>query len=220
MLSSPLDLNDPFEFLPNLTHVPHPRERDREAERLQRIAARNTFVASLTEKAHSPRLWSHYGEDHRGIMLTFDSGGLTKSLDAVPAWIRPVRYDLPHRIVVPPPDQKTPVSNSAPFTELLFTTKGQDWEPEAEWRIILPRTNCEPSAVGGIRRPRIQWINHREKAFLPFDAAAITQVTIGYRADPRLIGELANVRSETDACWEIARTQLSAAGFTFESEIT
>lgn len=76
IFSSPTDTNDPFEFLTSLKSLLPKNspsdQRTSEAERLQRLVAKNSFLLFLSEQALNPRMWTQYGGGHEGLVLELD----------------------------------------------------------------------------------------------------------------------------------------------------
>lgn len=124
-------------------------------------------ILSLSEDPISTTMWSHYGDDHKGICLGYDPTKLApKSPNGAMDWLRKVTYK----------NEKDIVRNAYllfamagmgnshySLMELLFTmlsTKSSDWGYEKEWRFLCPE-------IGG----RVYNLN----------IDAITSVTFGLR---------------------------------------
>lgn len=94
-------------------------------------------ILSLTENQNHLLMWSHYADFHRGMVLEFDSTNeffnRRRSINDEFYHLRQVVY-----------------SRRRPHVDLLrtdclelFLTKSQDWEYEAEWRMMLPIKDCQ-----------------------------------------------------------------------------
>jgi hypothetical protein len=117
-----------------------------------------------------------------------------------------------------PLDKSLPPKERAKRFEDIVTNKGKDWEPESEYRWILPRDHCywvgQPKESGEMRV-----INGRVKAFLPIPTAGIMKVTVGYYSSPSLLHTVLQLRARHHARWIVAKAKLSLERFTFEDEI-
>lgn len=136
--SSPLHFNDPFELSAKVDPVEFSfldglsRTGKLEVERVFRTASpsavsdawkSNVGILCLTENPLNILMWSHYGGNHSGVCIGFDSE-LDPFGDAVP-----VRYS----------DERSRVSfTSTPdeLVERVLLTKSKHWEYEKEWRVI------------------------------------------------------------------------------------
>lgn len=223
MFSNPVDFNDPFEFLPRLTDVRLRTqscgdERSSKARHIVRDYACNSFIFCMTDKEHNVRMWDHYGERHQGLMISLDLGGvLTEYVKR--GWILPVNYDCPNRAPLIT-GQQTPEEKFESFKHAV-TQKGKDWEPESEFRWLLPAQNChwkgqqkEPDHMGELRV-----LNGKVKAFLPIPPAGILKVTVGYHSSPSLLNTVLQLRERHQAKWQVAKAMLSLDGYQFEDEI-
>ncbi|MCA9029682.1 MAG: DUF2971 domain-containing protein [Planctomycetaceae bacterium] len=122
-------LNDPFEFDFHLkTHAVHGVKIDRSSLDHAKAAMKNYGVLALSDLNNNVLMWSHYGDEHRGLCLEFtrtDSNDLGK-------WdhCMPVLYcdELPSF-------QPLELEDSKSVTKVL-TSKGRFWEYEQEWRIL------------------------------------------------------------------------------------
>ena len=215
MFSNPADFNDPFEFLPGLKLSPQScgNERTYKAQHQVRHYGRNSFIFCMTDKEHNVRMWDHYGDKNQGLMIQLD---FAKTLaDYREKWIRRVHYGSKERF---DPLDTLPLEKRAKGFEHIVTNKGEDWEPESEYRWILPRDHCY--WVGQPKEPgELRVINGRVRAFLPIPAAGILKVTVGYHSSPSLLNTVGQLRDRHHAAWTVAKAKLSLDRFTFEDEI-
>jgi hypothetical protein len=210
MFSNPADFNDPFEFLPALNETRPVNEiRDR--------YARNSFIFCMTKREFNVRMWDHYGDKHRGLMISLDFQDALASYRE--RWIRRVDYDSEERF----PLLKDSLSSNenAKLFEAIVTHKGKDWEPEAEYRWFLPRQNChcegqpkEPDQIGEVRV-----LGGKEKAFLPISPASILKVTLGFESGKDLLKQVLGFRSDHKAPWEVTKAKLSPNTFQFIDDV-
>lgn len=129
---------------------------------------RRMRVFCLTEDDASMQMWSHYGDQHRGVLLEFDTAMLQDH------WKRPLE---PARYVDSMPD---PISDHAavdrcfafgcpwkpPSDGMAFTlTKGIGWKSEREWRFVWK----EEKGV------------ETDQSLHVFPPAAVTKVILGCR---------------------------------------
>lgn len=99
---------------------------------LQKTA--NSFIGalSLSEICDHELMWSHYAEEHKGVVVGFDSShpffNRQKSVDDELRHPRKIEYR-----------DRPPVINLMKTTGAeLFFVKSSRWEYEAEWRMLLP----------------------------------------------------------------------------------
>jgi hypothetical protein len=102
-------------------------------------------ILSLTERPDHPLMWSHYAENHSGIVLEFDeSHAFFRSPRAGEpddfGSLRMVKYDAERPMLDPLIDMSwvdnlTP-ENAMSWADKLFFTKSQEWSYEKEWRMI------------------------------------------------------------------------------------
>ncbi len=219
MFSSPADFNDPFEFLPKLDLPKEScgNERDARAAKAQRLYGFNSFVFCMTDKEHNVRMWDHYGDGHRGLMISLDFGGLLSG-QVEKGFVLPVDYNSATRFE-PLNESVSQVERRKRF-EAIITHKGEDWEPESEYRWLLPAQNChwrdkekEPGQTGELRV-----VDGKMKAFLPIESASILKVTLGYRSSPALLNTVLQLRSRQNARWTVAKVKLSVETFEFEED--
>ncbi len=157
-MSPPSQLNDPFEVTPLLQYrstgkntIKHAFRRTNEffpkmspawrigkANQMVRQLRTPTPVAqrddvgiySLTEIPTCTLMWAHYGDNHKGVCLEFDTS----------KWLMKLAQRVAYREDRPIID--TANDKSSQFLEAICATKAMSWEYEAEWRIL---------SVAGIR---------------------------------------------------------------------
>ena len=100
-------------------------------------------VLSLAESWNCPLMWSHYGDQHKGICLGFDSsqtsGVVVKKVDYEGA--RCIKCsDLINCFV----DGNT--ESLERIKETFFFTKANDWKYEREWRVTNDKSGEEESS--------------------------------------------------------------------------
>ena len=119
-----LELNDPFELLPNIRKLD-----DRKFERYKKeTLSKEYLLFCFSEIYNSSLMWGHYGDNHYGVCLGFwiDDGALFK-----------VNYDE-KRVQFRDTDISSE-HNQKNFLKKLITTKSLDWSYEREQRLMLPR---------------------------------------------------------------------------------
>lgn len=96
-------------------------EQDKESECIQE----SVFIACFSEKCDSMLMWSHYGDEHRGICVGYNLHELIENHNCFP-----VIYSnkMPQR-------KKLDIGNKDVLYEAILT-KSEDWKYEEEWRII------------------------------------------------------------------------------------
>lgn len=134
-------------------------------------------VFCLTERSDSVLMWSHYAQNHSGIVLGFDFNALEKSLDKPIRAVRYPRGDLPqivdyrkwneHNLFGVNHD--TLVQENSPPVPLI---KHEDWEYEAEWRVLM-------------YLPKREECRYRD---VPFAPKSLVEVVAGCRTDMDVFG--------------------------------
>jgi hypothetical protein len=119
-----LDLNDPFELLPNIRKL-----ADRKFESYRKETLSKDYVLfCFSETYNSSLMWGHYGDNHRGVCLGFWINDI--SLFKVKYKNRRVKFT------------NTDISSEnqkLKFLKKLITTKSSDWRYEREQRLMLPK---------------------------------------------------------------------------------
>lgn len=89
-------------------------------------------ILSLAERFDCPLLWSHYGDQHRGICLGFEPP------IPFPQLLRKIDYQSPRTLSVS--DVEGFVDGVVRATDNLYNSvffrKAPDWEYEKEWRLL------------------------------------------------------------------------------------
>lgn len=95
--------------------------QDKESESIQE----SIFIACFSEKCDSMLMWSHYGDEHRGICAGYNLHELIEKYNCFP-----IIYSkkMPQRKVLN-------INNKNMLYESILT-KSEDWSYEAEWRVI------------------------------------------------------------------------------------
>ena len=138
--SQRVSLNDPFEVLPSkkwLEKAYFERyEKDSEKDfdnlvkEMTRMNLNNMGMISLTEKSNNLLMWSHYADEHRGMVIEIDENNETLKR----------KFDY---------DKSSPVTKKVEYCQnrvneykfddmyLPYQYKFDDWKYEAEHRIIV-----------------------------------------------------------------------------------
>lgn len=129
----------------------------------------STGVLSLAEKNDNLLMWAHYGEQHKGIVVGFDSAHrfFDQRLSSADDFrhLRKVNYE-----------QKRPIirfTEEDDFSRILLT-KSPEWSYEEEWRMIMPIQMADEVKKAG-----------DETVYLfRFPPEAVKEVTLGARFCP------------------------------------
>lgn len=125
------DMNDPFELLGVALRKPSDRTAFR---KLKAEMSRTIGVLCFSRGWGNPVLWSHYGDRHRGICLSFD----------IPdEWAKEVTYQ--GKRLESELERKLPRNSHETLGYKLITTKYEHWRYEEEVRMIvkLEDAQCE-----------------------------------------------------------------------------
>jgi Protein of unknown function (DUF2971) len=148
-------------------------------------------VLSLSEVPDNLLMWSHYGEQHSGIVIEFD--GYHETLGGGRE-TKTVANTL-HRVVYS--EYRPTVLDQHNFTT-LFLTKAPDWDYEKEWRIFKPLSEAK------------QIINRRSFNIhlLSMPADCVKRVIFGARTPDHVIAhEVAKIRTRS----KLAHVKLTRA---------
>lgn len=138
-------------------------------KRIERKLEETIGVLSLTENPTSLLMWAHYADSHRGFVIEFDKSSAffnQKRREGDEMWqLRKVIYSQ-HR----PEVNLLEAESFSPFL-----TKGEEWQYEAEWRMMAPLESAD--RICGDRN---------ELHLFRFPASAIRAVILGARASSDL----------------------------------
>ncbi len=126
----------------------------------------NAVVLSLTEKKNNLLMWAHYAQQHKGMVIGFNSDHefFNKKLNPSDDFrhLRKVSYEQERPTVRFGEDDD--------FSRILLT-KSIEWAYEDEWRMILPMQMAEEV-----------FIHQGEKVHLfPFPPDAVVEIILGAR---------------------------------------
>ncbi len=127
-------------------------------------------IFSVTEDPLSPTMWSHYADEHRGLVLEFDSSHpwfhRARSRSDEFYRLRRVNYlDLSET-------RRTFLETANPLI-----TKGSDWQYEKEWRVLA----LLQDAIDTVSGP------HGPVHLFSLDVSAVRAVVFGLRASQEVI---------------------------------
>jgi len=214
-LSSPLLVNDPFEFLPqgsSENESSHWRE-------LKRYVSNPWHFLSLSKYPDNIRMWAQYGGGHTGLMLTldFEQQPLLKLRNEVNALI-PVVYHQAERVAVFQAAGQRRLT--AEHIKQLASSKGIDWAHEGESRLLLYKEHCfaGPSPENDNHFAQLRVFNGHMAAFLKLPHECIRKVTIGIESHHALVDTLLKIREAKKANWQITALRISPKRFGFDEE--
>jgi Protein of unknown function (DUF2971) len=99
-------------------------------------------VFSMAEQWDCPLMWSHYGDEHRGICIEYDT------TDFDHPFLQPVNYDAPRSIRTSElyewREKMSPEAKKKVF-DSYFLTKASQWRYEREWRDVDDRNGAHPT---------------------------------------------------------------------------
>lgn len=160
--SRPDEFNDPFDCYPLLWEAPGADEVphavvDHMNRNYQVGLSMIHGIACFTPHPDKMLMWSHYGDQHRGVCVGFD---LQVLADQVP------KNNQGHPLYEPPEpviysDARTSVDDTA-----MYTTKSPEWGYEEEYRLISVKSGGQPEGGPGI------W---------EIPVAAVKQIVLGAR---------------------------------------
>lgn len=151
-ISSPLNLNDPFEkSISNEVAEQYKLLANKDEHLIKVKADCEAFlsecgIVSLTENPRNLLMWAHYGNDHKGVCIGYDSKFLSSIRKKATPSSRPFHYK-PLKVNYDRVrfDRTTDNFNKSNGSSLLnsillktLTTKSDDWMYEKEHRCIIP----------------------------------------------------------------------------------
>lgn len=142
-LSQRCALNDPFELSPDQDTLDKILEDAHREDFFQQIAEYasdegfdDTGIISFTESYNNLLMWSHYADEHKGIVVEFDYHALKTHFNKILGLsnsIEHVLYNRERHEVLP--------CTTSPKRNLL--TKSDDWIYEKEHRVITKVSNAD-----------------------------------------------------------------------------
>lgn len=117
------ELNDPFELI--AVRGSSPDEREALAKFRDQISELYGIIC-FSRRWNNPVLWSHYAENHRGVVLGFDVDDRL----LLEVGYRQKRIELPRK-----DDGRAPALSDE-FLQQVLSTKFADWSYESEWRLF------------------------------------------------------------------------------------
>ncbi|WP_421337016.1 DUF2971 domain-containing protein [Aeromonas veronii] len=142
-LSQRCALNDPFELSPDqdtLDKILEDAHREDFFQQISEYASDEGFddtgIISFTESYNNLLMWSHYADEHKGIVIEFDYHALKTHFNkilSVSNSIERVLYNRERHEVLP--------CTTSPKRNLL--TKSDDWIYEKEHRVITKISNAD-----------------------------------------------------------------------------
>lgn len=142
-LSQRCVLNDPFELSPDQDTLDNILESEHREDFYQQIAEYasdesfdDTGVISFTESYNNLLMWSHYADEHKGIVVEFDYHILNDHFNKNLGLKKPIERVLYNR-----ERHETLPRSTSPKRNLL--TKSDDWIYEKEHRIITKVSNAD-----------------------------------------------------------------------------
>ena len=120
---------------PEYEPVAHKRGMYRQAIESEVLQRYDKGIVSLAERADCPLMWSHYGDEHRGLCVGYSVP------DDVAGDVRQVEYGGGRRVEV---SQVAGMLNGDPaalreLDDAVLLHKAESWRYEREWRLIGPR---------------------------------------------------------------------------------
>lgn len=97
-------------------------------------------VLCFTSEADNILMWSHYADDHKGVVIGFDSKVLSQNW--FPVMYQDERIDIPFGASADSEEYKQAVVN-------ILSTKFTTWGYEDEYRFFVKFDQCTKNQIGG-----------------------------------------------------------------------
>lgn len=195
-LTQKSELNDPYEFHPSSSDIAEyrsiiPSDVNLSNSRIIASHMNGMGVMSFTESVDNLLMWSHYGDEHRGMAVEFDPRSLFFR-----EMLKPVTYSI--KRYVGPSISLDKVQPS--IRSNLFLEKSSQWAAEKEWRIIdsLITADCliNPETFEEEWQPKRVDLFPWEKPGLymkQVPAEAILSITFGCRVEESTISRILDI---------------------------
>lgn len=168
---------------------------------------RRLRVLCLSELSKSVTMWSHYGDQHRGVVLTFDTHvleyGLKRPLSKVSYEnSAPVIYEMEdwYRATL----LGIPLAGTNDVDSSVFTrTKSPEWEQEQEWRLTTLARKGTPGDYEDFDIPK----------------RSIVEITMGCRTDKEVIKELVALAQSFGGQVKFSQLYMPVGSFKLEKKV-
>lgn len=154
-------------------------------------ASERVVFCSFSKKNNDILMWSHYTNEHRGIVIGFDSSHFDR--------LHKVSYN-PQRVLVPlssTVDQNTLKKS----IEEIMTTKSPQWQYEDEWRRIISSDEVEKKGNLLLQK---------------FPIESVLTVILGYRISKEQKQQLKTVLSQYPNFPKLKQVKLHQRDFSLE----
>ena len=139
----------------------------------------NVGVLCLSEVRDSILMWGHYTDNHRGLVIGFDSTHpfftRRRSVSDEFGFLRQVTYQV----------QRPKVTLTDTTSPAWFQTKSPDWAYEKEWRIVRILSDADERVA----------VDPYPICLFEFAPDAVREVIFGMRATTALIQEVTSLRA-------------------------
>lgn len=230
-LSFATDFDDPFEHMPQ--DKPEWESYDPKdgsyADLVQRKCSENDALICFTGLENDILMWSHYGDQHRGIMLTlnFEAQPLKDFLEK--GFVGRVDYQGERVQTTMGVIPYTQDQHREELRHLLFR-KATCWEKQDEYRMLVPAEGIqnytvsqdgkpnEPKTEKDPTKPILKSIAGKIAYVLSINHECIEKVTLGCRSKPQLEAALRRIKAESNAPWAICRAKPKPKTFELEKK--
>jgi hypothetical protein len=193
-LSSPIDFNDPFEFLPQMKntdqlvlgthHNMNTVKLNSLIEPFIYITAKQLWelgkdtisqkaykkieqyvlryrIACFSEENNNILLWSHYGDKHRGVVITYKNAYEYFENNILKVEYSDLRIKMPFWDIFLQGDENITKKD---WERNILITKSDCWKYEKEWRLIKTKDKS---------------LQENDKSFYEIDKECISSITLG-----------------------------------------
>jgi len=192
--SNPLNFNDPFELKPHIKQLTSNEKHivvDTIQNYMNTTGQANAFhyltvksilnnigILSLSANKTHLAMWSHYANNHKGIVLEFDKNHWFFQKMILPPEYSTVVHHLEEVTYIDNTNRES-INSDEYFKKETFLTKGEDWRYEKEHRMTI-YVNTDDEYIDGI------------DVIFPNDL--IKAVYIGNKADKKTIKYIKNLK--------------------------
>ena len=118
-------------------------------------------IACFSEENNNILLWSHYGDKHRGVVITFKNAFEYFENNILKVEYSDLRIKIPFLDFILPDKENIVHKN---WERNILITKSDCWKYEKEWRLIKTKENC---------------LEENGMSFYPIVKECISSITLG-----------------------------------------
>ncbi len=160
-------------------------------EEFRNEASKEVVFCSFSKKKDDILMWSHYADEHKGMVIGFDASYFNCLWE--------IQYQ-DQRVLIPLTSMLNPI-NRKKTAEMIIRTKYTTWKYEKEWRQIIPTSMVNSNGDILTRR---------------FEPDAVKSIILGYKVDNVQEAQIISLQAKYPNCETIQHAKLSKQNFALE----